>query len=112
VLGTKPGALHGEIEALNLVTGKVEWDTKVKGLPVGAATVANNVVLTTLFQGELLALNATTGKVVLKKGLPNTTNSTIAVAGDMVLVPAGGPKYKKGGVSQVDAYTVGSAAAG
>ena len=34
--GEKPG---GEIEALNLATGAVEWDTKVSTLPLGATTV-------------------------------------------------------------------------
>ena len=29
VTGTKAGKLSGEVEALNLATGKVEWDTKV-----------------------------------------------------------------------------------
>jgi hypothetical protein len=38
-------------------TGKVEWDTKVPNLPLGAATVSNDLVFTTLYNGELLALN-------------------------------------------------------
>jgi len=97
--------LSGDVEALNLVTGKVEWETKVNGLPLGAATVANNLVFTTLLQGELLALNRSTGAIVFTQQLPRSTNSPIAIAGDTLIVPAGGPKYGKGnGPSQVVAY--------
>jgi len=38
----------GDVEALNLLTGKVEWSTAVDDLPLGAATVSNNLVFTTL----------------------------------------------------------------
>lgn len=43
LLGAPDGPESGEIEALNLSTGHVEWDTKVSGLPLGAATVAGNL---------------------------------------------------------------------
>ena len=98
----------GEIEALNVNTGKVEWDTKVSTLPLGAATVSNDLVFATLYTGELLALNRSTGAVVYRKQLPTSTNSPIAVAGNTVLVPAGGPEVsgKGGGSPQLVAYTV------
>jgi outer membrane protein assembly factor BamB len=98
----------GEIEALSVATGKVEWDTKVSTLPLGAATVSNDLVFTTLYNGELLALNRSTGAIVYRHQLPTSTNSPIAVAGNMVLVPAGGPKVsaKVGGSPQLVAYTV------
>jgi alcohol dehydrogenase (cytochrome c) len=72
----------------------VEWDTKLNGLPLGAATVSNDLVFTTLLQGELVALNRSTGAIVFKHKLANTTNSPIAIAGSTVLIPAAGPKYK------------------
>jgi outer membrane protein assembly factor BamB len=97
----------GEIEALNVNTGKVEWDTKVPTLPLGATTVSNNLVFTTLYTGELVALNTSTGAIVYQRKLPTTANSPIAVAGNAVLVPAGGPKTSAGGGSpQLVAYTV------
>jgi outer membrane protein assembly factor BamB len=100
----------GEIEALNVNTGKVEWDTKVPTLPLGAATVSNDLVFTTLYNGELLALNRSTGAIVYQRKLPTSTNSPIAVAGNAVLVPAGDPKTSakgSGGSPQLVAYTVG-----
>jgi len=97
--------LGGEVEALNLDTGKIEWKTKVTGMPLGAATVTNNLVFTTLFQGELLALNRSTGAIVFRRQLPRSTNAPIAIAGNTVIVPAGGPKYGTGkGPSQIVAY--------
>jgi alcohol dehydrogenase (cytochrome c) len=89
------GPATGEVEALNLATGKVEWDTKVSDLPLGAATVSNNLLFTTLYRGTLLALNRHTGAIVYRRKLPTTTNSQIAVAGHTVLVPAGGPAGKR-----------------
>jgi outer membrane protein assembly factor BamB len=83
---------HGEIEALNLNTGKVQWDTKVPQLPLGAMTVVNNLVFTSLFDGELIALNRTTGAIVYRAKVPDSTNAGIAVAGDTIIVPAGGPE--------------------
>ena len=101
-------ASTGEIEALNANTGKVEWDTKVPTLPLGAVTVSNDLVFTTLYSGELLALNRSTGRIVYQRKLPTSTNSPIAVAGNAVLVPAGGPKTAAGsGSPQLVAYTIG-----
>jgi outer membrane protein assembly factor BamB len=99
----------GEIEALNMDTGKVEWDTKVATMPLGAATVSNDLVFTTLYTGELVALNRSTGAIVYRLKLPTSTNSPIAVAGNTVLVPAGGNKTAatpNGGPPQLVAYSV------
>jgi outer membrane protein assembly factor BamB len=108
VLGNKAaGGQTGEIEALSLATGKVEWDTKVDTLPLGAATVSNDLVFTTLYNGVLLALNRATGAIVYRLQLPTSTNAPIAVFGNTILVPAGGPKTLKGGGNpQLVAYTV------
>jgi alcohol dehydrogenase (cytochrome c) len=100
------GSASGQLEALNLATGKLEWDTKVTQMPVGAATVSNDLVLTTLYDGELIALNRVTGAIVYRRQLPTSTNSPIAIAGNTIIVPAGGPKTTTGGGDpQVVAYT-------
>jgi alcohol dehydrogenase (cytochrome c) len=99
----------GEVEALSLATGKVEWDTKVPTLPLGAATVSNGLVFTTLYNGVLIALNRGTGAIVYRHQLPTSTNAPIAVFGNTVLVPAGGPKTSSpggGGKPQLVAYTI------
>jgi outer membrane protein assembly factor BamB len=103
------GTAGGDVEALNLATGAVEWDTPVSSLPVGAATVSNDLVFTTLFNGTLIALNRATGAIVYRRTLPTTTNAPLAIAGNTVLVPAGGPETSAkggGGSPQLVAYTV------
>jgi outer membrane protein assembly factor BamB len=103
------GVTGGDIEALNLATGAVEWDTKVSSLPLGAVTVSNDLVVTTLWNGTLIALNRTTGAIVYRHALPTSTNAPLAVFGNTVLVPAGGPETSAkggGGSPQLVAYTV------
>jgi alcohol dehydrogenase (cytochrome c) len=108
-IGFPDGPASGEIEALSLATGKVEWDTKVPALPLGAATVSNDLLFTTLYNGELIALDRDTGAIVYRLKLPTTTNAPIAIAGNAVIIPAGGPKTSTkggGGHPQLVAYTV------
>src|SRR5580704_13485470 len=54
----------GEMVAVDQDTGAVVWDTLLPSAPYGAATVTNDVVLTTTFHGDLYALNAATGAVL------------------------------------------------
>jgi hypothetical protein len=101
------GSPTGEVEALRLATGKVEWDEKLPQLPLGAATVSNDLVFTTLYNGVLIALDRSTGAVVYRRQLPTSANSPIAIVGNTVIVPAGGPMTSTGGGEpQVVAYTV------
>jgi outer membrane protein assembly factor BamB len=95
------------VEAVNLTTGKVEWDRKLASLPVGAATVSNNLLLTTLFNGTLLAIDRSTGKIAYKRKLPTTTNAPIAIAGRTVIGPAGDAGKRRSVDPQVVAYTLG-----
>lgn len=100
----------GDIEALSLATGRVEWSDPVSSLPLGAMTVVNDLVLTTLYDGRLLALSRATGRVVLARRLPTSTNAPLAVAGDYVIVPCGGPATghrSSEGRPQVVAYRLG-----
>jgi alcohol dehydrogenase (cytochrome c) len=107
-LGAPEGRGGGEVEALNLTTGKVEWDTTVPAYPLGAATVSNDLVFTTLYTGVLIALDRTTGAIVYQRKLPTSANAPIAIAGNSILVPAGGPNVfgPKGGSPQLVVFTV------
>jgi outer membrane protein assembly factor BamB len=107
-LGAPDGNGTGEIVALNLATGHVEWDTKVPAMPFGATTVSNDLVVTTLYNGVLIALNRSTGAVIYRHSLPASTNAPIAIAGNAIIVPAGGSTVfgAKGGSPQVVTYTV------
>ena len=84
----------------------MEWDTKVAGLPLGAVTVSDDLIFTTLVSGELVALNRSTGAVVREQRLPAATNSPIAVTSNAILVPAGGPGTAADDNAQLVAYSV------
>jgi outer membrane protein assembly factor BamB len=79
----------GEMVAVNQDTGTVEWDTLLPSSPYGAATVTNDVVLTTTFHGDLYALDAATGAVLFKTPMSAGSNAPVAVDGDYVIAGAG-----------------------
>jgi glucose dehydrogenase len=79
----------GEMVAVNQDTGTVEWDTLLPSSPYGAATVTNDVVFTTTFQGDLYALDAATGAIVFKTPMSAGSNAPVAVDGDYVIAGAG-----------------------
>jgi glucose dehydrogenase len=79
----------GEMVAVNQDTGAVEWDTPIPSSPYGAATVTNDVVFTTTFHGDLFALNAGTGQILLKTPMSAGSNAPVAVDGDYVIAGAG-----------------------
>jgi alcohol dehydrogenase (cytochrome c) len=81
----------GEMVAVNQDTGKVEWDTKLPSSPYGAATVTNNVVFTTTYNGDLYAFNAATGAILLRTPLSAATNAPVTINGDYVITGAGVP---------------------
>ena len=56
----------GEVVAIDATTGRVVWDTKVPGDPLGGATVVNDLVFTALLDGNVVALDRDTGKIVWK----------------------------------------------
>ncbi len=85
----------GEMVAVNQDTGKTEWDTALPSSPYGAATVTNNVVFTTTFHGDLYALNAATGAILLKTPLTAGSNAPVAIDGDYVIAGAGSPLSAK-----------------
>ena len=102
-----PFSYGGAMVALNAATGSIEWSTPLHGIPDGAATVSNNLVFTALESGQLVACNRATGAIVLKMKLPRTMNSTLAIAGNTIIVPVGGPVAKGSKArSQIVAYTV------
>ena len=101
------GRARGEVETLNIRTGKVVWDTRVASLPLGAATVSNDLLFTTLVDGTLIAIDRATGKIAYQRRLPTTANAPIAIARSTVLVPAGGVTGKATSrVPQLVAYTL------
>jgi outer membrane protein assembly factor BamB len=88
------GSGTGEMLALDLATGKVLWDTKLPQMADGDATVANDLVFTTTFDGYLIALKRNDGSIVWKQKLPAYTNAPIAIVGDTLISAASFPGGK------------------
>lgn len=102
-------ASHGsaELVALDVASGRVLWDRTLPHPDFGAATVANDLVFTTTFDGTVWALRTDTGAVAWKASLPAGTNTPVTVAGDTVLVGASVPKAA-GDATELIAYRLGS----
>jgi alcohol dehydrogenase (cytochrome c) len=82
----------GEMVAIDITSGKQLWDTKVPGfIPLGGATVSNDLVFTTSLGGSVGAFSRKDGSILWTAKLPAGSNSTLAIAGDTLLVGAGVP---------------------
>lgn len=79
----------GEMVAIALGTGKQLWATKLPQMPLGGATVANDLVYTTTLTGEVVALSRKKGSIVWTAHLPAGSNATLAIAGNTLLAGAG-----------------------
>jgi outer membrane protein assembly factor BamB len=97
----------GEVVAVDVTTGKVKWDHKLPSSAYGAATIANDVVFTTTYDGTLYGLNANTGAEVFKTKLSAGTNAPVGVYGDTI-VTAGSFPSGPGQKAMIIAYRLGA----
>jgi outer membrane protein assembly factor BamB len=106
-IGTIPVNGPGQMVAIDQATGKIKWQHQFPHATYGSATVSNDLVWTTTFDGTLWALNKGTGAVVWHTKLPAGTNAGIAIDGDYVVLGAGFPQAAKQKASVV-AYKLGA----
>jgi outer membrane protein assembly factor BamB len=85
-LATHPG----EVVALDALTGRTLWTTKLPGDPLGATAVVNDLVFTAVFDGTVLALRRSDGQIVWRYRAPGHINGSMSVAGTDVFIPVGG----------------------
>lgn len=97
---------NGQLVALNASDGKVAWKKKLASVPLGAATVVNNIVFTSTLDGNVYGFNAGNGDQVWTSPLPAGAVAPIAAYSDTLIVPAG-LVTKKGQKAQVVAFTIG-----
>jgi outer membrane protein assembly factor BamB len=101
--GGRPG---GELVALDVKSGKLEWKFKFGAQPpFGGTTVVNDLVFATTFDGKVYAFDTESGNNVWETSLPAGTNSGVMVSGDTLLAPAG--VASAGGQPQMVAYRLG-----
>lgn len=83
---------RGELVRLDLATGAIDWSVELDTMPLGAATISNDLLFTTLFDGRLVAHSLEDGSEVWSARLPAGTNSPLAIAGDRLVTAAGFPQ--------------------
>ena len=96
----------GGLTAVDPATGKVLWQNKLPSEDFGAATVANDVVFTSTYDGTIYAFDTTTGKTLWTKKASAGINSFPAIDGDTLLVGAGGPGFFKNPHYELIAYSL------
>ena len=88
----RPGAAApGGLAAVDAATGAIIWKHTFKSIDSGAATVANNVVFTSTYDGTIYALSTKTGAILWTTKAPAGINSFPAVTKTMLIVGAGAP---------------------
>jgi outer membrane protein assembly factor BamB len=93
---------HGELVALDAVTGKPRWVRALPHATFGCATVADGVVFTSTFDGEVYAFDTRDGTPLWSAHARAGINSCPAITGDTLLVGAGVPHA--GSVTELTAY--------
>jgi outer membrane protein assembly factor BamB len=94
---------EGEMVALDVKTGRVLWTTELPTMALGAATISNDLVFTTTFDGTVVALSKKDGSIVWRGTLPSRTNAPITIAGDTLITAASYPA-EAGQIPRVVAY--------
>lgn len=84
-----PAVSRGGLAAVSPATGAVLWRHRFGDLDSGAATVANDVVFTSTYDGTVYALSSRDGSVLWKTKAPAGINSFPAVTRTMLIVGAG-----------------------
>ena len=62
-----------ELVRLDLATGAVEWSVELDTLPLGAVTISNDLLFTTLFDGRVVAHSLEDGSPIWSARLPAGT---------------------------------------
>jgi outer membrane protein assembly factor BamB/cytochrome c5 len=98
----------GAMAAIEVASGKKLWEVDLDSMPLGAATVSNDLVFTTLYDGTVVGLSRRSGQVVWEEQLPSGSNSPLVVEGDTLIAIA---SVKTGSEEpQIVAYRLGATA--
>ena len=89
--------------AIDAKTGRVKWTTSLPAMALGAATISNDLVFTTTFDGTVVALSKDDGSIVWQGKLPSRTNAPLTIAGDTLVTAASYPE-DPGQTAKVVAY--------
>jgi outer membrane protein assembly factor BamB len=79
----------GEVVALDLATGRVRWDRRLPHSVYGAASISNDVVFTTTYEGTVWGLSTSSGDVLWRAPLPAGSDAPTTISGDTLVTGAG-----------------------
>jgi outer membrane protein assembly factor BamB len=97
-----PTSGRGRLVALDAATGKPVWERRFPSPNFGCATVANDVVFTSTYDGSVYAFATASGKLLWQEKMRAGINACPVVVGDQVLVGAGVPRAN--GVRELVAF--------
>ncbi len=103
---SEESAAEGEVEAIDLKTGKIVWEAQLPSPAYGALVVSNDLVFATSAEGIVHALSSASGGEVWQAALPSGTNAGVMISGDMLVVGAGLP-LAEGQAAKLMAYKIG-----
>ncbi len=81
-----PHTATGGLAAVDAANGSVIWKRKLPHIDTGAATVANDVVFTSTYNGTIYALSTKTGNLLWTRKAPYGINSFPAITKTMLVV--------------------------
>ena len=84
-----PHTAAGGLAAVDAATGTILWKRTFTSIDAGAATIANDVVFTSTYDGTIYALSTRTGATLWKTKAPAGVNSFPALTRTMLIVGAG-----------------------
>ena len=84
-----PARGRGRLVALDAATGRVVWERRLPSPNFGCATVTNDVVFTSTYEGIVYALAAADGRILWRRTMRAGINACPAVVGDLLLLGAG-----------------------
>jgi alcohol dehydrogenase (cytochrome c) len=94
---------RGRLVALDAATGHVLWERRLPSPDFGCATVSNDLVFTSTYEGSVYAFAVGTGKLVWHERMRAGMNACPSVVGDPVLVGAG-IRLKRGATPEIVAF--------
>jgi alcohol dehydrogenase (cytochrome c) len=80
---------HGGLAAVNTTSGHIRWKRTFPTIDSGAATIADNVVFTSTYNGTIYALSTRTGAILWQTKAPAGINSFPAVTRTMLIIGTG-----------------------
>jgi glucose dehydrogenase len=84
-----PRTATGGLAAVDAATGAILWKRTFKSIDSGAATIANNVVFTSTYEGTIYALSTKNGSILWTTKAPAGINSFPALTRTMLIVGVG-----------------------